>query len=80
MPIFRYKAYDGAGSEAAGTLDAVGLQDAIKKLKGDGLYPKEVKELLSGSARRLSVTAQELAMVTRQLGTLLKAGASITEA
>ena len=80
MPIFRYKAYDGAGSEAAGTLDAVGLQDAIKKLKGDGLYPKEVKELLSGSVRRLSVTAQELAMVTRQLGTLLRAGASITEA
>ncbi|MFQ5329157.1 MAG: type II secretion system F family protein [Thermodesulfobacteriota bacterium] len=80
MPIFRYKAYDGAGSEAAGTLDAVGLQDAVKQLKGNGLYPKEVTELLAGSTRRLSISAQELALVTRQLGTLLNAGASITEA
>jgi len=80
MPIFRYRAYDGAGSEVVGTLDAVGLQDAVKKLKSDGLYPKEVTELRSGSTRRLSISAQELAMATRQLGTLLKAGASITEA
>ncbi|MFQ5586484.1 MAG: type II secretion system F family protein [Thermodesulfobacteriota bacterium] len=80
MSQFRYKAYDGTGSEASGTLDAARLQDAIQKLKNDGLYPKEVTELLPGASGRVSVTAQELAMTTRQLGTLLKAGASLTEA
>jgi len=80
MPQFRYKAYDGSGSESTGTLDAAGLNDAVQRLKREGLYPREVSEDGTGDLARRSVPSHLLATTTRQLGTLLSAGASLTEA
>ncbi len=80
MPTYRYRAYDGSGREIAGQLDAIGHKDALQRLRKDGLYPSEVAESTAGSKARKKVSSWELAITTRQLGTLLASGATLTEA
>jgi general secretion pathway protein F len=82
MPIFQYRGYRTDGSDAAGTVEANSLKDAVLRLKESGLYPKKVKEVVyegkSGLFRRRDVSL--LPSTTRQLSTLLSSGVTLMEA
>lgn len=79
MATYRYRAYDGNGALAAGKTEASGRDDAVRRLKGLGLHPVEVKET-EAAKRGRKITTGDLALVTRQLSTLLASDTSMTEA
>jgi len=82
MPIFRYKGYRTDGSEAAGTIEANSLKDAVLRLKDLGLHPKKVQEAIY--VKRLSLFQRHdtslLPSITRQLSILLSSGVTLMEA
>jgi general secretion pathway protein F len=82
MPIFQYRGYRTDGSEAAGTLEASSLKDAVLKLKESGLYPKNVKEAIYRRSVSLfhRFDASLLPSITRQLSTLLSSGVTLMDA
>ncbi len=88
MPVFEYKALDKSGELIQGTVEADDPRDARSKLRYMGVYPTEVREdtralfvdevSLGRIWRRIS--KQELAVITRQLSTLLEAGLPLVQA
>src|SRR5512135_3529337 len=82
MPIFYYKGYRSDGSQAAGTLEADGVQDAIAAIKAQGIYPKDVGAFQHKEQRWFlkKYDATLLPYITRQLSTLLSAGVPLIEA
>jgi general secretion pathway protein F len=82
MPIFQYRGYRTDGSEAAGTIEAGSLKDALLRLKDSGLYPKDVAEAAcqerKGFFRRPDKSL--LPSTTRQLSTLLSSGVPLMDA
>lgn len=81
MPIFEYEALNGSGKAVRGIIDAESARTARTKLKGQGVYPTEIREESAalaqrGSALRLfsRVKAKDLAQVFRQMATLMEAG------
>jgi len=82
MPIFQYKGYRTDGSEAAGSIEANSLKDAVLRLKDSGLYPKDVIEAAykdsKGLFRRPDISL--LPSTTRQLSTLLSSGVTLMDA
>jgi general secretion pathway protein F len=90
MPIFEYKAFDRAGAPKSGIVDADSPREARVKLRGDGvhvveIWPLEQKKQEAKGSKGLKlfqrrVNQSELTVVTRQLGTLLKAGITIVDA
>lgn len=78
MPIFRYRGYSRSGSEAAGTIEADGISDALRKIKEQGYFPKTIEESLP--ARRFKGRGGELAPMMRQLSVLIKSGVPLVEA
>jgi general secretion pathway protein F len=82
MPIFHYKGYRADGSQAAGTIEADGLQDALASVKARGIYPKDIsayREKGKGWLSRKSDVAL-LPHLTRQLSTLLSSGVPLVDA
>src|SRR6478609_2736531 len=88
MPNFAYTALDAQGLEKAGSLDATDANQVAVILRRQGLFPTEVTlaagTRADGAAKadpwwlllpgmRL-VAPKELAIFTRQLGTLIRAG------
>jgi general secretion pathway protein F len=82
MPIFYYKGYKTDGTQATGTLEADGIQDAIATIKARGIYPKDVGTFHHKENRWLSkkYDAALLPYITRQLSTLLSAGVPLIDA
>jgi type IV pilus assembly protein PilC len=96
MPQFHYQAIDSRGQEQTGRLEAVTAEQAAAGLKGRGLHPTEIKPVGSPSTSTAksasrnrshqtfpffkSLTARELALFTRQLATLLRAGMPLLRA
>ncbi len=82
MPIFYYKGYKADGSQATGTLEADGVQDAIAAIKARGIYPKDVGALQHKEQRWFSKKYDTtlLPYITRQLSTLLSSGVPLIEA
>jgi general secretion pathway protein F len=89
MPIFQYKALDSGGSQKSGIVDADTPRAARQKLREDGIHVTEIQSLheqqKQAAARGLGflqpkADTKELAVVTRQLATLIKAGITIVEA
>ncbi len=90
MPVFQYTGLRGDGKTAAGIIDAENPKGARLKLRREGVYPTSLVEQMraeieKGSARPSSLrtrhlSQQELAVLTRQLGTLLVAGLPLVEA
>ncbi|HJU06681.1 MAG TPA: type II secretion system inner membrane protein GspF [Nitrospiraceae bacterium] len=89
MPVYQYKGLRGDGQGAVGIIDADSLKGARQKLRQGGIYPIDVNEQrdagetrgLRESARGSAVLAgQDLAILTRQLATLLAAGLPLVEA
>lgn len=86
MPAFRYEAADAAGKTDKGVIEADSARQARTLLRARGLTPllvdalgaQATKRSGSGFGKRLS--AQENALVTRQLASLLIAGLPLDEA
>lgn len=81
MPIFEYEALNGSGKAVRGIIDAESARTARTKLKGQGVYPTEIREESAALAQRgpalrlfSRVKAKDLAQVFRQMATLMEAG------
>jgi general secretion pathway protein F len=84
LPIFEYEALNAAGKNIRGIIDADSARTARTKLKGQGIYPTEIREE-AGAAQRVPLSgfsfglfgrikAKDLALASRQLATLMEAG------
>ncbi len=83
MTTFRYSAYDTAGKSRTGSVEADGYKSAIEEIKKNGLYPTDVKTAGSEGgffSRVKPISAETLALTTRQFSTLLLSGTPLTEA
>jgi general secretion pathway protein F len=84
LPIFEYEALNAAGKNIRGIIDADSARTARTKLKGQGIYPTEIREEAAAAQRvPLSgfsfglfgrIKAKDLALASRQLATLMEAG------
>ena len=85
MPAFEYTALDESGRDRQGVLDADSARQVRARLRAMGLYPVDVRGVREQAARpaglkpsrRISPAA--LALLTRQLATLLRAGMPLDE-
>ena len=86
MPAFRYEAADATGKTDNGVIEADSARQARTLLRARGLTPLVVDALgaqatkRSGSSFGKRLSAQENALVTRQLASLLVAGLPLDEA
>jgi general secretion pathway protein F len=93
MPVFSYKAFKESGDVAAGVIDADSPRDARSKLRNQNLHVTSLETVVQGAEAekkgkkfkfmpRLGgrKRAVEIALVTRQLATLLSAGTPLNEA
>lgn len=86
MPAFRYEAADAAGKTDKGVIEADSARQARTLLRARGLTPLLVDALGAQAAKRggsgfgKRLSAQENALVTRQLASLLIAGLPLDEA
>ena len=55
MPTYAYEAMNASGKTQKGTIDASSSDDAIMKLRSDGLYPTTVREQKGGGAAKPNV-------------------------
>ncbi len=88
MPVFQYKALHEDGREAVGMLNADTPRDARERLRAQQLLVTEIRQVedpaLGARKRVFALPGRrdvgEIALVTRQLSTLLKAGIPLAEA
>jgi general secretion pathway protein F len=85
MPIYEYRALGKDGKSKTGILDADTPKDARNKLRGQGIHVIALVEIQGvKQSRRLPFFGRrnlaDLAMVTRQLATLLESGIQLREA
>ena len=91
MPVFEYTALDDRGKSTSGIIDAEGAQAARQKLRTSGIFPVSIKETqevepkkgpgtFSLSSRLSRIKPVEVAMMTRQLATLIGAGFPLVSA
>jgi general secretion pathway protein F len=88
MPRFRYRTLQGSGAVVEGEVEALDQQEAVTRLQAGGTYPIAV-EAADSFVRRGAVARRErgrrlrtpeLALLTRELATLLEAGLPIDRA
>ncbi len=91
MPVYEYKALTAQGRTTSGIIDAESAVSARQKLRDAGKFPTDVKEVsdtpppsLNKSLNRIQLFSRikpsEIAMMTRQLATLLSAGFPLVSA
>jgi general secretion pathway protein F len=87
MPAFEYTALNPTGREVRGVLEGDTPRQVRQQLREGGLTPLDVEEVRSREGRhaRLSafqrgVSAMDLALLTRQLATLVRSGLPVEEA
>ncbi len=84
MPTFKFKAMDLAGATASGEVEAVSTQDVVEQLKQRGLVVVNVASKYKSRELNLElfprVKADELAVASRQLSTMVNAGMPILRA
>lgn len=89
MGAFEYTALDAAGKERKGVLEGDTARQIRQQLREQGLAPLTVEAVMqressrSGAQKvslRRGISATDLALVTRQLATLVKAGLPLEEA
>jgi len=85
LPFFQYKAVTPAGEVQEGVLEAASTASAVSRLQDMGLIPIRAEEAGAAKAaapaagrsslfRRNRITQDDIAVLTRELATLLKAG------
>jgi len=83
MPVFQYKGFDAGGAARAGILDADSPKEARLQLRSMHVHVTELEPLASltvGNSRRFLPAfmqkrhRDEIVMLTRQLGTMLRSG------
>ena len=95
MPVYHYKGYRNDGGAATGIIDAESPKVARVKLRKVGVFPTDMVEQSSATAgsttgtsgksaagigRSPALSTTDVAMMTRQLATLLVAGLPLVEA
>jgi len=91
MPVFEYTALDNKGKSTSGIIDAEGAQAARQKLRSSGIFPVSITETQEAEPKKESGTFNlssrfsrikpvEVAMMTRQLATLIGAGFPLVSA
>ncbi|MBI4244690.1 MAG: type II secretion system F family protein [Planctomycetes bacterium] len=92
MPVFTYKALNSVGKEATGVLNADSPRDARLKLKSMNLFAVDIEPMVDVKTGQLRSTSKiplvgkgrikpdELAMLTRQIATMLQSGIQIMQA
>lgn len=84
MPVFEYKGLTSGGKEVKGLIDADNPAGVRSKLKRDGIYLTDVrlgkeKKTSKEISFKQRIGAQDIALMTRQLSTLISAGIPIVE-
>src|ERR1700722_7504293 len=85
MPAFAYQALDQTGKTQRGVMQGDTARAVRASLRERGMNPLEVAPVTETSAQRASffrhgLSSAQLALLTRQLATLLKAGLPVDEA
>ncbi len=86
MPAFDYKALDRRGKQTSGVIEADSARAVRQQLRDKGMAPLSVEPATEKQAkgasfsRRGSLSASDLALVTRQLSTLIQSGIPIEQA
>ncbi|MGH8090645.1 MAG: type II secretion system inner membrane protein GspF [Rudaea sp.] len=84
MPAFSYQALDAAGKTRRGVLQGDTARSVRASLRDAGLNPLEVTPVATARERhslfQRGLSGTQLALLTRQLATLLKAGLPVDEA
>jgi general secretion pathway protein F len=94
MPVYQYRGYRADGGSATGIVDAESPKVARLKLRKDGVFPTEMEERdgsgqsftarskrppFSGGGRSAALTVNDVALMTRQMATLLVAGLPLVD-
>ncbi|AUI85032.1 type II secretion system protein GspF [Vibrio azureus] len=86
MAAFEYKALDATGKKKKGTIEGDNARQVRQRLKEQGLTPVEVVEVKAKAAKSSTSTGfkrglktSELALITRQLSTLVQSGMPLEE-
>lgn len=88
MAAFAYKALDGRGKNKSGVLEADNARQIRQQLREQGLIPLEVEQVAEKEKKQSSgfslfkpkISASDLALLTRQLATLIESALPIEEA
>ena len=88
MPVFAYRGLSTEGRSVSGVVDADSARTAREKLRGSGVFPTDLAEEIVGQPRltreipfrRRGMSGGDLALLTRQLGSLLGAGVQLVDA
>ena len=91
MPVYEYTALDAKGKTTSGIIDADGARAARQKLRSTGIFPVAIKESQEAPVKKASrslalsryltrVKPAEIAIMTRQLATLISAGFPLVSA
>jgi len=88
MAAFAYKALDGKGKNKSGVLEADNARQIRQQLREQGLIPLEVEQVAEKEKKQTTgfnlfkpkISASDLALLTRQLATLIESALPIEEA
>ncbi|NLF26241.1 MAG: hypothetical protein GX589_11375 [Deltaproteobacteria bacterium] len=90
MPVYEYIAINSQGKTVKGSMDAEGLRAARQRLRGQNLYPTDIKESTAAAKIKTTdirkyfrsdhVSLKSLGVMTRQMATLLGAGLPLVSA
>ena len=91
MPVYEYKAFDKKGASKTGVMDAGSISVVREKLRSSNRFPVSIKELNTLHAQKQPkhffslprfsrIKQKEVAIMTRQLATLLSAGFPLVSA
>ncbi len=91
MPVFEYTALDAKGKTTSGIIDADGATAARQKLRATGIFPVSIKESQEAPEKKTTriadlsryltrVKPAQIALMTRQLATLITAGFPLVSA
>jgi general secretion pathway protein F len=92
MAVFAYRGISTEGRSVSGVIDADSARAAREKLRSTGIFPTDINEERAAAVaqagtprdwnlfRRRGMTASDLALLSRQLGSLLGAGVQLVDA
>jgi len=84
MPAFEYTALDKTGRTCKGVIEGDTARQVRQQLREQQLIPLDIETIAKGTTRRKGrytrIGATDLALLTRQLATLVKSGLAVEEA